>query len=103
MKTLIHVVRGTPERGLDFFVDVPVTYHPQVISVNEFDGHDTENILKEGTFFLVTPRDTEVMMNLLAKKNPGREVRAYVLQQVAEAAVGDVYVKKVTEDGILPN
>lgn len=104
MKKLIHVVRGRPDRGLDFSIDerMPSRTNPQVVNPRHLDM-DEHNMVRDGEFFLVNQVDVEFFQRHLAQNNPGREVRVYSLESSAQTTIGPVAMKRVTADGVLPD
>lgn len=103
---MIHVVRGIPDAGMQMQLltpegESPLRRHPSVILPRELHP-ERSNMAKEGEFFLVDERDSDVAMGLLAQHNPGMEVRIYGLEQIAQCPAAKMVLKKISEYGVLP-
>lgn len=109
MKKLIHVVRGTPDRGTHVNIMradgediVRARDHVEVIMTRGGFDQSTTNFAKEAEFWLVTARDEPEVVRALAHHNPGCEIRTYNIESVSQCPAADMVTKKVSEHGVLP-
>ncbi len=76
------------------------THHPRGINPRNIGRN--ESFHDDGEFFEVNEADLPRIVAALARGNPGKDVHIYELTSVSVCPAGDLVVKKVTKDGVLP-
>ena len=109
MYKLIHIVRGTPDTGISFSITsvdngegLRLRRHPLALLPRALDVEHS-NFMTEAEFILVDEVDVPQVVTAMTAANPGREVRVYVLEEVAQCPAGKMVTKKVTAHGVLPS
>ncbi len=98
---LIFIDRG--ERNFDIFFSDRLRRQPYVIPTPEINVE--RNVDNARTACLFAPQDEtelDVLMEELAKKNPGCEVRLFELIESGVCPPAEMVKKRVTKDGVLP-
>lgn len=101
MKLLIRVVRNAFQPEVNIVTDHRLRRFPSAIMTREMNVERTD-FTHEGEFFLCNEEDLDPTVRALAEANPGREVQVYNLMQSAQCPAGEMVMKKVTKDGVLP-
>lgn len=104
MKLLLHVVRGVPDRGEEMAVPGGHRFHrwPEYIHTENLSQDRGDNIVKQGSFFLIGKEDVETALQAFAQNNPGCEVRVYDCLRIGQCPAGQFVSKEVSKDGVLP-
>lgn len=74
---------------------------PNVIGTSKVEPE--QDSTRTAEFFEVDERDAKVAVAEFAKVNPGCEVQVYAMTMAGVCPPGDLVLKEVTKDGVLPS
>jgi hypothetical protein len=96
------LIRVNRDNHVEFFAGRNFRSAPYFISTKKVNPDEGGNYLREADFFLVEELDVKVMLEELAKANPGCNIEAFKMTQAGVCPPGAFTLKEVSKDGILP-
>lgn len=97
-RALLRVKRS---ESVEFFGGDRMRYQPRMILTDKID-QDSQNYIKHGEFFEIEEVDIEAAIMSFARENPGCEVFVYLMTHSGVCPPGDLVMKTVSKDGVLP-
>lgn len=99
MSTVLIRIKRSEET--DFYAE-SFRVAPRAVLTDEVDLDTTRNFVKQAEFFMVNDMDVKTALQEFARVNPGCEVQVFTLTQSGICPPGELVLKSVTKDGVLP-
>lgn len=98
-RVLVRVKKG---RAMEFYAGDNFRHHAQVILTPRVETDSEVVFAKQGEFFEVEERDIEAALSYFTAEHPGADVTVYAATHQGVRPAGELVMKKITKDGILP-